>query len=220
MFIKNICFLVSGGGGTLRFVDQAIRQLQLPFRVSGVISDRECGAIKYCEVTGIPYRILHNWKEEEYQIGNIFAVFSPDVVVTTIHKKLSNETLKSTKATFINLHYSLLPSYGGVIGFKTLELAKKNNAQIIGVTTHHVSEDLDGGEIMSQAAMPVDWTMDLNPIGDKVFRMACLTILNTILRVDNPESAITFENPSDTIYSPKLQFNTNLFDEEFWDSLK
>lgn len=218
--MKNIVFLVSGGGGTLKFIDNVLRMFQMPHKVEGVISDRECGAINYCITQKIPYHILYNWKAEETLLNTILAEFSPDIVITTIHKKLSNQTLQSSQASFINLHYSLLPSYGGVIGFKTLELAQKNNARIIGVTTHHVTENLDGGEIIAQAAMPVDWTDNIEIIGDKIFRMACLTILNTILLIDNSKTANKYDNPIDVIYSPKLCFERNCLSETFWNSLK
>ena len=218
--MKNICFLVSGGGGTLKFIDKALKKFQLPYKISGVISDRKCGAVDYCINSNISYHILYNWKVEESYLNAILNTQSPDIVITTIHKKLSNDTLQSTQANFINLHYSLLPSYGGVIGFKTLELAKSNNAKIIGVTTHHVTENLDGGDIIAQAAMPVDWTEDWEKIGDKIFRIACLTILNTLIYTDKLTVANIFDNPSDVIFSPKLCFDINCFSETFWDSLK
>ena len=217
--MKNICFLVSGGGGTMKFIDKAIHHLSLPYNISCAIADRECGAINYCISNSIPSIVLHNWKEDDITIEHTLQMYSPDIVITTVHKKISQEIIMSSQAIFINLHYSLLPAYGGVIGFKTLALAKEKQAKIIGVTTHHVTDELDGGNIIAQAAMPVDWSDTLESIGDKIFRMACLTILNTIIRIFNPVET-DIENPKDTIYSPKLCFPEDGFSDSFWNSLK
>lgn len=203
----------------MKFIDKAIHQLSLPYNISCAIADRECGAIDYCISNSVPNIVLHNWKAEENKIGQILQKCSPDIVITTVHRKISQETIHSSQAIFINLHYSLLPAYGGVIGFKTLELAKEKQAKIIGVTTHHVTDELDGGEIIAQAAMPVDWSDTLESIGDKIFRMACLTILNSIIRIFNPTET-DIENPKDTIYSPKLCFPGSSFSEGFWNSLR
>lgn len=217
--MKKICFLVSGGGGTMKFIDKAIQHLSLSYNISNAIADRECGAIDYCNSNSIPNIVLSNWKEDEKKIGCILQKYSPDIVITTIHKKILQVTIQSSQAIFINLHYSLLPAYGGVIGFKTLELAKEKQAKIIGVTTHYVTDELDGGEIIAQAAMPVDWSETMESIGDKIFRMACLTMLNSIIRIFNPTET-NIENPKDTIYSPKLCFPRDGFSEGFWNSLR
>ena len=39
--MKNIVFLVSGGGANLKFVQYSIRVLNLHCRISGVIADRD-----------------------------------------------------------------------------------------------------------------------------------------------------------------------------------
>lgn len=51
--MKTIVFLVSGGGGNLRFAYHAFRRLNLPVEISGVISDRECPAVDFARVNNI-----------------------------------------------------------------------------------------------------------------------------------------------------------------------
>jgi len=214
----KIVFLASGNGGTMKFIHQAIDVLNLDTEVSAVISDRDCGAINYAVANEIPNVIIKPWRERTEYIVNEIRKFNPDIVVTNIHKILPADIFKCCNAKFINLHYSLLPAFGGVIGFKTLEMAKEANATIIGATCHYVTEVLDGGKIISQAAIPVDWNEEFNVIGDKVFRIACEVFLNALLLLESIK--IGESNCSNVVYSPQLRYNNIVFTETFWKEIK
>lgn len=213
----RILFLVSGNGGTIKFIHQAVRELNIDAQIVAAISDRECGAIEYAKNNNIPHKIFKPWREKTSEIVEELRCYSPDIVVTNIHKVLPVDIFSCCNAHFINLHYSLLPAFGGVIGFKTLELAKEANTQIIGATCHYVTEELDGGKVISQAAIPVDWDIDIDTIGNKVFRIACESMLNGILIVSGIE--IGSSPSSGIIYSPQLKYNNTIFSESFWDMI-
>lgn len=198
----------------MKFVHQAMQKLRIDGYVVAVISDRECGAIDYARKQFIPYQVFKPWKEKNEAIIEEIKRYNPDIVVTNIHKILSSDIFNCCNAQFINLHYSLLPAFGGVIGFKTLEMAREANTRIIGATCHYVTEDVDGGKVISQAAIPVDWEGDIDIIGNKVFRIACESILNGILIVSGLKTGES--SPSDVIYSPKLRFDNSIFSESFW----
>lgn len=213
----RVLFLASGNGGTMKFLHHAIKVLKLDAQIVGVISDRECGCVEYAINNGIPTNVFTHWKDETKEIIKEIAKYNPDIVVTNIYKILSSDIFLCGNATFINLHYSLLPAFGGVIGFKTLELAQIANTQIIGATCHYVTEDLDGGRVISQAAIPVNWNEDYYVIGNKVFRIACESILNGILIVSG---MIVGESESNgVLYSPKLRYDNSEFSESFWDMI-
>lgn len=53
----------------------------------------------------------------------------------------------------INIHPSLLPAFPGV---DAIGQALKYGVKIFGVTVHYVDQTLDGGKIISQAAIPYD----------------------------------------------------------------
>ena len=122
-------------------------------------------------------------------------------------------------ACFLNLHYSLLPAFGGVIGFKTLEMAKEANTQIVGVTCHYVSEKVDAGKVISQAAIPVDWDAPFDIIGNRIFRIACECFLNGLLLVCNQSIGYSSFN-NNVLYSPQLRYDNSLFTESFWHLIK
>ena len=216
----RILFMASGNGGTMKFVHQAINVLSLDSEIVAVISDRMCGAVEYAQSNDIPTKVLIPWRENTDNIISEIKNYSPDIVVTNIHKILPIEIFSCCNAHFINLHYSLLPAFGGVIGFKTLELAKQSNVQIIGATCHYVTEELDGGKVIAQAAIPVDWNDDFSLIGNKVFRIACESILNAILIISETQpEVINSAKPSDVIYSPRLRYDNSQLTESFWETI-
>ena len=52
---KQIVFLVSGGGGTLKFIYFAIKRLQLPIQIVGIIADRETNLEMFASENNIYY---------------------------------------------------------------------------------------------------------------------------------------------------------------------
>ena len=214
----KILFLASGNGGTMKFVHHAIKELNLEAEIVGVISDRKCGSIIYAQNNGIHAQTFTPWRDRTNEIIEAIKSINPDFVITNIFKILPKEIFNCCKAQFINLHYSLLPAFGGVIGFKTLEMAKEANSRIIGATCHFVTEEVDGGRIISQAAIPVDWNESFDLIGDRVFRIACEVFLNGLLISDN--IIVGESNNSKVLYSPRLRYDNSVFTETFWTKIK
>lgn len=214
----KILFFASGNGGTLRFICESIKHLHLPWEVVGVISDRICGATEYASNCSIKVECFSPWTKNTEQINQSVRSFSPDIIISAFDRIIADSTLESLTCPCVNLHYSLLPAYKGVTGFKTLEMARGNNAKIIGATVHHVSPDLDGGKIIAQGAMGVDWEDDLSTIGNNLFRIACLTLLNGVnCLLQNPCQYYTCPG---VIWSPNLTFDPQIFTEDFWNSIK
>lgn len=216
--MKKIVFLASGNGGTMKFLHQASIELQLDFSICGVISDRYCGSVTYSKDNSIPTYVFDNWRNQEVEIISTIRELNPDVVITNIFKILSPSLFMCCNAKFINLHYSLLPAFGGVIGFRTLTLAKEANARIIGATCHYVNEIVDAGKIISQAAIPVNWEDDFDKIGNSIFRIACEIFLNALLVIYDIRLNCS-SSYSSVLYSPELRYDNSIFDEEFWNKI-
>ncbi len=214
----NIIFLVSGNGGTLKFVHQAISVIGLDATITAVLSDRVCGAIEYAKKNDIPSIIIKPWNDKISEVKSIIKKYNPSIIITNIHKILPSSILSCCKAQFINLHYSLLPAFGGVIGFKTLKMAKDANTRIIGATCHFVSDEVDGGKVIAQSAIPVDWNESFDLIGNRIFQIACETILNGIMIVSNIE--IGSSSPNGVLYSPQLLYDNSVFSDSFWNMIK
>lgn len=215
---KKIVFLVSGNGGTLRFLFHAIRIFDLPFDITMVIADRDCAALQWAKNNQIECKIVNYSKNEDKELVEVLETVSADIIVTNIHKILTSRVLKSSSAEFVNLHYSLLPSFAGFIGMKTVEEARKQNCQFLGATCHEVTEKLDGGRILCQGVYTVDWCEPTEIIYDKVFRIACLCLLNGIMKKYYTNS-YKFQDEFG-IFNPKCLFDTSLLDTNFWEKVK
>jgi phosphoribosylglycinamide formyltransferase 1 len=221
---KRVSFLVSGNGGTLRFFDEAIHRLNSDLEICSVISDRDCGAVSYSQSKKIPSHIVNYNREDVNDLRTTLKNYDPDIIVTNIHKIIDGQTLSLFQNKFINLHYSLLPAFGGLIGMKTVVKAKKLNVQFIGTSCHRVVEAVDAGEIISQSVFNADWNISLEEIYEIVFRSACYCFLNGILLSTDfrPEVQISKADILNTTnyFSPSLIFNPSELGDDIWSKIK
>jgi len=164
--IKRVVFLVSSGGGTLKHVHA--RQDDLGVIVVGVIGDRECGAVEYARKMTIDH-IVVNFNEQGDLIKTLNRM-NPDVVITTCWRILKPEVL-SLPIEFINIHYSLLPAYRGVIGLKYLPEGRQRGERFTGTTLHRVTNDIDAGMILAQAVF-----RNTETCNEVIFKTGCLLL--------------------------------------------
>jgi phosphoribosylglycinamide formyltransferase 1 len=76
-----------------------------------------------------------------------------DIIACAGFMRIMSPTLIGPwKGRMINIHPSLLPAYRGL---HTHERALADHVKVHGCTVHFVSEELDGGPIIAQAAVPV-----------------------------------------------------------------
>src|SRR6478735_6555047 len=103
--MKNISFLVSGNGGTLKFLTNAcsfISDARKNFRVNAVISDRKCGAIDFALDQGIYSKQIKYRRDSTEQLKEILKETNPDFIITNIHKILDEETVMNYEGKLIN----------------------------------------------------------------------------------------------------------------------
>lgn len=195
----NIIFLVSGGGGNLKFIHKVSKSLKL--NIVAVMSDRPCSAIRYAEMNNIPRAIrkFDRSKDDNESIIEYLNRYNPEIVITNIHKIISEIVLVSTHATFINLHYSLLPAYSGLIGITPLIKGIERNNQFSGITAHIVTKNVDEGDTITQGVFKID--------GDNIqmnFEVGCLVLLNAILSFKNDKIEPHFTYKNSSLISPSF----------------
>jgi len=210
----KLIFLVSGNGGNLKFIDKCIKLKLLKDIDLSVIADRECGALKYARENNILNFKVKYKKTYTNELSKALNEINPDYIVTNIHKIIDELTVNKYNGKMINLHYSLLPSFGGEIGVKPIEKAFEKKCMFIGSTLHYINEEVDAGEIIAQATIPNNF--DKAYMINKVFRSGCLNLLNFFLSYNNKE--ITEYN--DIYFNPKLSVDVMQLTEEFWESIK
>jgi len=187
----KLIFLCSGNGGNLKLIKTYFESLNLG-EVVYVLSDRKCGANKYANDNRIPNKVISfkNEVESDNALIEIMGKFNPDFIITNIHRIISPKIVSVYSGKLINLHYSILPSFKGCIGMKSLQKALEINSQFVGSTCHYVNEELDCGEIISQSYFKVG---DNIKIEQKMFKAGALTLLNGLLKLSKNKSTSNFE---------------------------
>lgn len=223
--MKNIVFLCSGNGGNLRFLQSTIELGLLPgARIVGAVADRDCGALEYARAQG-----LQAWSADFSEAGqavlvDAIAALQPDVIVTNIHKILFPVFVRAFEGRLINLHYALLPAFPGVIGTKPVEQAIAYGAKWTGATVHHVSEELDLGRPIVQAAVPLRDGDSVATVMDTVFRAGCLSLYAAVkerVTGPSPQGVVSLEVQGRTVaIHPACALGEPFCDEAFWDRLK
>lgn len=220
--LKRIVFLVSGGGGTLIFMNEIIKELNLPISIIAVIGDRDCNALLYAKNSIYNKKIKYN-KDYNIELKKELLELNPDFIITNFYKILDKEIVSLFRNKLINLHYSLLPSFSGVIGMETIVAAKFKNSKFIGTTAHLVDEIVDNGKILSQSCFSVDWEKD-KLVEDTIFRSGCITLLNTIILLSELNNKVNLSsinlNSFRVSFSPNISFDISELNEAFWEKIK
>ena len=89
-----------------------------------------------------------------------------DIIVMAGYLKIiGDEIIEKYKGKIINIHPSLLPSYGGkgMYGLKVHEEVLKNHEKITGATVHHVTEDIDEGPVIISESIYIDYEKVKSP---------------------------------------------------------
>lgn len=75
------------------------------------------------------------------------------MIMTNIHRILSSRVVERCRGRLVNLHYSLLPMFGGLIGMDPIRRAIEAGCRFVGTTVHHVVEAVDAGPVISQTVL-------------------------------------------------------------------
>lgn len=216
----KLCFLVSAGGGNFKFFHLAQKKGILKNLELSVIADRECNALAYAQKEKVYNRLITYKRNNNKELLTELSAINPDIIVTNWHKIIDEKTVLTYKGKMINLHYSLLPAFKGLIGIEPIIKAIDNNCQYIGVTCHYVEEEIDGGKIISQAILKRD-NLEAKDIVQKCFEFGALILLNSIVlltRSDIINKKFILKNERFE-FSPNLVFDDSCFDKEFWKEL-
>jgi len=218
----KIIFLCSGNGGNLKFINLCIREEFIDNINLMVIADRECGAIKYARKKNIENFIINYSRENNLSLKNILSREKPDLIITNLHKITDKELVSKFSGKLINLHYSILPSFSGMIGEKTILMAIDRKCKFVGATIHYVNNQVDGGEIISQGIVKVKGSD--KEIINNVFQIGCLLLLNVLINKNiNICKKIEYlkkKEYNDFIFNPNLNYNRKYFNHNFWNELK
>ena len=153
--MKSIVILISGRGSNM----QAILEARLPVRIAAVISNKpDAGGLETARSHGIPTRVVnhldHNGREAfDAALAATIDEYAPDLVVLAGFMRILTASFVSRyTGRLLNIHPSLLPAFTGL---DTHARALAEGVKIHGCTVHFVTNELDKGPIIVQAAVPV-----------------------------------------------------------------
>ncbi len=125
---------------------------------------KKCGAVKRATKYGIPHvRIPH--KNEDDMI-KLFKVYQVDLIILAGYMRVLKNP-SSFPCPIINVHPSLLPKYKGL---NAVEQAIESGDKVTGCTVHYVNEELDGGQIIKQAEVPILETDTIDELTKRIQR--------------------------------------------------
>ena len=158
--------MASGSGTNFAAVAKAIADGKLNAEIKVLIYNNPCAKVKErAEEYHIPtvlldHRAYQSREDLDREIVAVFKAYGVDWVIMAGWMRITTQVLLDGYPNrVINIHPSLLPSFRGI---KAIEQALQAKVKITGCTVHLVSLEVDSGEIIMQAAVPVlsDDTLD------------------------------------------------------------
>ncbi|AKK20335.1 phosphoribosylglycinamide formyltransferase [Candidatus Liberibacter africanus] len=159
MIRKNIVIFISGEGTNMLSLIQETKKNDYPAKIIGVFSDNPHaqGLVKArqekIQTYSIPYKDCISRQEHEKKILTHLSSIQPDFICLAGYMRLlSKNFVESYKDKIINIHPSLLPLFPGL---HTHRRILQSGIKITGCTVHMVTQNMDEGPIIAQAAVPV-----------------------------------------------------------------
>jgi phosphoribosylglycinamide formyltransferase-1 len=163
---RQLGVLISGRGSNLQALIEATGNGRLDAQIAIVVSNRaDAPGLERAASAGIKSVVLahQDWPSREaYDRGLVETLHEHRVDLVCLAgfmRLLSPTFIAAFRSRILNIHPSLLPAFPGVDAQRQ---ALEHGVTVTGATVHFVTEELDAGPIVLQAAVPVlpDDTVD------------------------------------------------------------
>lgn len=156
---KKVVILISGSGTNMVSLVEATRTNDFPAEVVAVISDnKDAKGIEKARILGLSTYIIErkNFIDKqtfETALLDRINACQPDIVcLAGFMRLISQRIIAPYEGRILNIHPALLPLFRGL---HTHQRALDAGVKISGCTVHLVTEGMDEGTILGQAAVPV-----------------------------------------------------------------
>lgn len=156
---RKVAVLISGNGSNLQALMDAARQPDYPAEIALVISNKhEAYGLARAKKAGIPAHVIShndygNREEFDFAIHALLEKYEVEFVcLAGFMRLLSAEFVEKWQGKMLNIHPSLLPAFKGA---HAVQNALDAGVKETGCTVHLVTEDMDEGEVIAQASVPV-----------------------------------------------------------------
>ncbi|NLW52599.1 MAG: phosphoribosylglycinamide formyltransferase [Tissierellia bacterium] len=175
----KIAVLVSGSGSNLQsLIDKQGKDFN--GEISLVISNiKDAYALERARNHGIKAQYISrkyytNPREFDQRLLEILLENEIDLVVLAGYLKIITDVLVDRfENRIINIHPSLLPSFGGkgYYGIKVHEAVLERGCKVSGATVHFVDNGADTGPIICQESLNIDQKWDANELQKQVLKI-------------------------------------------------
>jgi formyltetrahydrofolate-dependent phosphoribosylglycinamide formyltransferase len=213
---KRVAILISGRGSNMEALVAAAAGDDYPAEIVGVIANTpKARGLEAARMRGIPTRVVpqrdHPDREaHDEAIGAALDELGAELVCLAGYMRILTPGFVARWAgRMINIHPSLLPSFPGL---DTHRRALDAGVKVHGATVHFVTEAMDDGPIVAQAAVPVLATDTPDALAARVLKaehrlyaMALAMVARGQARVENGRtvfSAASDWGAEDALYSP------------------
>jgi phosphoribosylglycinamide formyltransferase-1 len=160
---KNIVILISGGGSNMAAIVQAARERQWSDRfgakVAAVFSNKASAqGLEWATSKNIPTAVVDHRpfaQREAFDralMAEMDAYHPALVVLAGFMRILTPGFVQHYENRLINIHPSLLPAFTGL---NTHQRSIDMGCRFAGATVHRVTAELDHGDILEQAVVPI-----------------------------------------------------------------
>jgi len=184
MSYLRLTVLISGNGSNLQALIDARANGRLGIEIARVISNRaDARGLSRAQSAGIPTQVIDHLafsgrEDFDRELANAILATQPRLVVLAgFMRIIGPQVLTPLEGRMINLHPSLLPLYRGT---NTYQRALDAGDVQHGASIHFVSEELDGGPVLSQLRIPVLPDDDSNSLAARLAPMEHRLLVSTI----------------------------------------
>jgi phosphoribosylglycinamide formyltransferase-1 len=157
---RRVAILISGRGSNMEALIAAAGNPAFPARIALVISNRpDAAGLATARATGVPSEVVDHRQfgadraAHEAAIDATLRAAGTEIVCLAGYMRLLTPFLvEAWQGRMLNIHPSLLPSFPGL---HTHARALAAGVKLHGCTVHLVTQQMDDGPILAQAAVPV-----------------------------------------------------------------
>lgn len=155
---RKVGILISGRGSNMMALAEAARRTDCPFEIAIVASDKpEAPGLAWARERGLQTfaQSPKGMPKAEYEAAidsALRAAGTEFIALAGYMRLLSDDFVARWRGKIVNIHPSLLPKYKGL---DTHARAIEARDTIAGCSVHIVTEELDGGEVLGQAEVPI-----------------------------------------------------------------
>uniref|UniRef100_A0A6C0CKA9 phosphoribosylaminoimidazolesuccinocarboxamide synthase n=1 Tax=viral metagenome TaxID=1070528 RepID=A0A6C0CKA9_9ZZZZ len=221
----NLAVLASGEGTNLQAIIEAIKANILLADIACVVSSKyESGALlkaKAADIVAVytgETGCSEGDQDDEETLKNIILGFDVDIVVLAGWMKILSKNfideLNSLGVQIINLHPALPGSHTGMGCIKKAwdDYTKRSGPDVTGVMVHHVVPEVDRGEVIQSAKVPIERDDTLETLTKRVKAAEKGVLISALQTLISKNTEQNIEIRDGLVYEGKVR---NVYDVGF-----